>query len=254
MKKLAMCLTLLVLVTVSCNKNAQNETLEFELQSFEQKSTVNCAGNDCTEVELHIPIIVNKKNEIADMINANNVSVIGSIISLNDSTVKVDNFEALAKQYITEYESFVKKYPDENIPWKATVSGDITFVNDQLISFAFDYYTFAGGAHGFENEMSINYNPKTGKAYKVEELIKDWDGLQKLLYMQLRNKSDLFDTNNKLEYPESIFFYDDTIGFMYNAFDTEVFSDGPIKIELEKKAVLPFLAISLELKDNKQNK
>lgn len=254
MRKLAMCFALLVLVTTSCKKTTEDAPLEFELQDFEQKSNVNCVDNTCTAIELHIPMIVNKNSEVAEKINANNLKVIQEIVSMGDTLTKAQSFPALTTQYIADYESFVKQYPDEDLPWKAEVSGDITFVNDQLISFAFEYYTFAGGAHGFKSETSQNYNPKTGKVYKVQELIKDWDGLQKLLYMQLRSKSDLFDNNGKLEYPESIFFYDDTVGFMYNAFDTEVFSDGPIKIELDKKTVLPFLSISLEVKESEQNK
>lgn len=254
MKKLILGVLALVFVAVGCDRTANNKPLEFELKDYEKTATINCNAGDCTAIQLHIPVVTNEKSDIADKINKSNLNFINNIVSLGDSVNSILNYDALVNQYIKDYEDFVKKYPDEDLPWKAEVSGDITFVNDNLLSFAFEYYTFAGGAHGFKSEASQNFNPKTGDIYTNKDIIKDWAGLQKLLFMQLRNKADLYDKVEQLEYPESIFFYEDTVAFLYNAFDLQTFYDGPIKLEFSKKEILPFLNIPLDVKEVQENK
>lgn len=246
MKKWLLCVLALGFVVIGCDKTTKNKPLEFELKEYEKSSTLNCSGENCTEIELHIPIVTNEKSEIADKINQSNLNFINNIVSLGDTLSVINNYTTLVDHYISDYEDFVKKYPDEDLPWRAEVKGDISCVGENILSFSFEYYTFAGGAHGFKSEVSQNFNPKTGELYSVQTLIKDWSGLQNLLFTQLKNKKDLFDKVEQLEYPESIFFYEDSIAFLYNAFDLETFHDGPIKLEYPKSEILPFLNITLE--------
>ncbi|TDS58187.1 DUF4163 domain-containing protein [Myroides indicus] len=246
-KTLYVCLSLLLLV--GCKKKiAEPVSFEFELQEFHKKSDVNCFEGDCTEVNISIPVIVSPTSDIAQKINQNNLNVIHDIVSFDESHSNAKNYGEVVDSFINSYEKMTAEFPDENIPWKADVSGEITYSNDDLLTFAVEYYTFAGGAHGFKSEKAIHYNPKTGEIYRTEDLIKDWKGLQKIITKHL-NPDDIsiYDENNQLIYPESIFFYDNSIVALYNSFDVTAFVDGPIKVEMSKEEAAPFFKINLDL-------
>lgn len=239
-------LFLLLTLVLSCNtKDKSTEPLQFEQKEFVQSSD-NCAGEECTIIRLSIPLVSNLEHEVATKINQAVVSEIDTIVAVDEATAQSSTLEELTDNYIANYKAFQTKYPDETLPWKAEIDGDITFYNENLLSITLEYYTFAGGAYGFKSEVALNFNPKTGERYKMEDLISNWDELQKLMALQLKDKMDIWKTNNQLEYPESIFFYEDTVGFLYNAVDDDAHYNGPTKIDFPKASILPFLKISLE--------
>ena len=248
MRRIVLVIVLSVFVLASCKKSNKVEQLEFEQYEYTKSSSLMCDSVSCAEIDLTIPMVTNQKSEIATKINKNNLLLIANIASIGDSVQQVSDYNTLVDNYIKDYENFVKKYPDEDLPWKAEVEGDITFSHKNLLSFEFEYYTFTGGAYGFKNKVSKNYNPQTGNVYSVEDIIKDWPELQKMLFEQVKTKYDLLSSAGELEYPESIFFYEDTIAFLYNTFDYATFNDGPVKLEYPKKDILPFLNITLEEK------
>ncbi len=245
MKKTIFFLLLFMLFIGCNNKNKSNEILEFEQVEFDDKTPIDCKADDCTTISLSIPFITNKDNAIADKINSKVLSTIDNIVELDDKTAMSASYEELTKNFIDNYNEFLTKYPDETLPWKAEIDGDITFFNEDVLSIALEYYTFAGGAYGFESEMALNFNPKTGELYSMQDIIGNWEELQKLFALQLKNKMDIWSSNHQLNYPESIFFYENTIAFLYNALDEDMTYNGPIKIELPKENVIPFLKINL---------
>ncbi|MBB1151369.1 MULTISPECIES: DUF4163 domain-containing protein [unclassified Myroides] len=242
-------LFLLLALSVSCNSTNKNaeDILQFEQKDFVQSSD-NCIDDECTRIKLSVPVITNESNEVATKINQQLIAKIDNIIAVDDRTASSKNLDELTANYIANYDAFKAKYPDETLPWKAEIEGDITFYNEDLLSIALEYYTFAGGAYGFKSEVAMNFNPKTGEQYKVEDLIGNWEELQKLMALQLKDKMDIWTSNNQLEYPESIFFYEDMVGFLYNAVDDDAQYNGPTKIDFPKASILPFLKINLDPK------
>lgn len=249
MKKI-FCICLSFLIFAGCKKKTAEEPVpfEFELKEFHQKSAINCSDGNCTEISISIPLIINPDNTVTQKINQSNLNAVHEIVSFDENRSAAKNYEEVVYSFIESYEKMVAEYPDENMPWKADIKGDISFSNDDLLSFTVEYYTFSGGAHGFKSEKAINYNPKTGEAYQTKDLIKDWDGLQKIISKHL-NPDDIsiYDENNQLIYPESIFFYNDSVVALYNSFDVTTFIDGPVKVEMNKTDAAPFFKVNLEL-------
>lgn len=245
MKKVLYFSLLLVFIASCNNKNKSSESLQFEQKEFVASSD-NCIGEECTTIKLSLPVITNEEHEIATKINQQLVSEIDRIVAVDDTTATSTSFTELTHHYIANYKAFVSKYPDETLPWKAEVEGDITFYNADLLSISLEYSTYAGGAYGFKSEMALNFNPKTGTLYKTEDLISNWEELQKLMALQLKDKMDIWTENNQLKYPDSIFFYEDSVGFIYNAVDDDAHYNGPTKIDFPKARVLPFLKINFE--------
>ena len=239
-------LVLLIVVIMSCDtKDKAKEVLQFEQREF-VKTTEDCIEDECTTIRLSLPVVTNLESDIALKINQSITAEIDAIVAVDDTTAASKTLEELTANYIANYNAFKAKYADETLPWKAEVEGDITFYNEDLLSISLEYYTFAGGAYGFKSEKALNFNPKTGELYKMEDLIGNWEELQKLMALQLKDKMDIWKTNNQLEYPESIFFYEDSVGFLYNAVDDDAQYNGPTKIDFPKASILPFLKINLE--------
>ncbi len=235
---------LLFVLLIGC-KEKTKEPLNFVQLEIEDKTPIDCKDDDCTSIELSIPFATNEKDPIAEKINNQILSEVDNIVEVDDITAASQSYEELSKNYINYYNEFINKYPDETLGWKAKVNGNITFFNEDLLSIDIEYYTFAGGAYGFENEKSLNFNPKTGDLYSISDLISNWTELQKLFAFQLKGKIDVWKNKSELNYPESIFFYEDTVEFLYNALDENMIFNGPIKIELPKEKVIPFLKINL---------
>lgn len=241
--------TLLFVLLINC-KDKPQEPLNFVQLEIDDKTPFDCKDDDCTSIELSIPFATNEKHPVAEKINNHILNEVDDIVEVDDITATSQSYEELTKNYIANFNKFINKYPDETLAWKARVNGNITFFNEDLLSIDIMYYTFAGGAYGFESEKSLNFNPKTGDLYSITDLINNWTELQKLFSFQLKGKMDVWKNANELNYPESIFFYEDTVGFLYNALDEDMVFNGPIKIELPKEKVIPFLNITLAPADS----
>ncbi|MEC4115724.1 PdaC/SigV domain-containing protein [Myroides phaeus] len=252
MKKLIYTL-LIAIVLGSCTKNTN---FAFEEREFSRKSSLNCTTENCTEITINAAIIVSPDNSASQLINKSNIALINELLPFTDSGANADQYEEITNTFIYAYEEIAQKFPTDAFPWKATVSNNITFYNHELISFAVEYYTYSGGAHGFKGEKAIHYNPNNGQVYTNEELFSDWPGFQQLVKSQLRSKigsdqyevidqdSILFD-DDQFKMPEDIFIYEDSIIAYYNSFDISAFSDEPVKIEIPKTQADTFLKIKL---------
>jgi hypothetical protein len=141
--------------------------------------------------------------------------------------------------------------PGENIPKvpidkdKFTFSSDFTIVqsNDSYISFVMHYGGFNGGAHGFENVVSYNYDIKNKKVIELRDLFsKDFDYLNYLSKesrIYLKNQfAQVSEEDKKNSEPEALKEYEDNMISMIEAgtepklenFSTFTFTDSAVKI------------------------
>lgn len=253
MKKLIY-LLLLPIVLVSCKNNS---TFSFEEKEFSSTSEVNCTSENCTQITINTALITSPDNQKTQLINSSNIALINELLPFTDNEAEVDQYEEITASFIDAYEEMAKKFPSDAFPWKATVTNNITFYNQDLISFAIEYYTYSGGAHGFKGEKAVHYNPKTGHIYSNEELFSDWNAFQHLVETKLRVKKGINPNDNisqngllfdedQFKMPENIFIYEDSIVAYYNSFDITAFSDEPVRIDIPKNEANNFLKIKLE--------
>lgn len=253
MKKLIY-LLLLPIVLVSCKKTT---LFSFEEKEFSSTSVINCSPDNCTQITIKTAIITSPNNQEAQLINSSNIALINELLPFTDNEAEVDQYEEITSTFIGAYEEIAKKFPSDAFPWKATVTNNITFYNQDLISFAIEYYTYSGGAHGFKGEKAVHYNPKTGYIYTNEELFSNWNAFQHLVETKLRAKkginpndsisqNELLFDDGQFKMPENIFIYEDSIVAYYNSFDITAFSDEPVRIDISKEEAITFLKIKLE--------
>ncbi len=247
MKKLIY-LLLLPIVLVSCKKNAN---FSFEEKEFSSTSELNCTPDNCTNITINTALITSPNNQETQLINSSNIALINELLPFTDNEAEVDQYEEITATFIEAYEEMAKKFPTDAFPWKATVTNNITFYNQDLISFAIEYYTYSGGAHGFKGVKAVHYNPKNGHIYSNEELFSNWSAFQNLVETKLRakksiNQNDLLFDEDQFKMPENIFIYEDSIVAYYNSFDITAFSDEPVRIDIPKEEANTFLKIKLE--------
>lgn len=247
-------LFLILCVTfVSCKKD---KGFSFEEKVYQKILLETCIEENCTEIKITTPEITPLESEAASKINLNNLHIINEIFSFDNMSNEVTSYNQIVDSFIAEYTNMAKKFPKKGMPWQGTATNTITFYSDELLSFSLLYYTFTGGAHGYEGEKAIHYNPTTGEQYTNEQLFKDWDGFKTIVEAKLRNIKELKKTESissqellfdedEFKMPENIFFYEDSVVAFYNSYDITAFSDDPISISFTKEEVTPYLKLPL---------
>ncbi|MDM1396746.1 DUF4163 domain-containing protein [Myroides odoratimimus] len=259
MKKSLLFLCLFI-TFISCKKDKE---FSFEEKVYQKILLESCIEDDCTEVKINTAEIIDPVNDITTKINQNNLVIINDILSFDENPHDVSSYDEIVSSFINSFTEMAKKFPKDSFPWKGTTQNTVTFYNNHLLSFAIEYYTFTGGAHGYKGEKAVHYNPLTGEQYNNQELFKDWEGFSKLLESKLReqrgiDKEDNINSHGLLfdedvfKMPENIFFYEESVIAYYNSYDITAFSDEPVRITFSKEEIEPFL--NFLLIPNKSNK
>lgn len=241
MKKLYL-LAILALCMVNCkdkNTSDKSNSITTETRVFHGEVDENCIEDNCTEISIEVPIITAPENSAMALINSTILNEVTEIASFEENLTDTSSYDELISSFITAYTSFVKKYTGEDLPWKAKIKVNTTFQNNEIYSLEMEYYTFAGGAHGFKGERSLLFDLETGKQITAKELIKDWTSLSKIISDNLAYADEI--TNDGiLDYPENISILEDTIILGYTSPIAFPISDTLDTVVLNKKDVASF--------------
>jgi hypothetical protein len=179
----------------------------------------------------------------------------------------------------TSQENWQARYdtqsPGENIPRvpqndadKFYFSSDFTIVqsNSSYISFVLDYSGFNGGAHGYENKVSYNYDVKNQKNIELKDLFLNYPDY--LTYLSTTSKDYLMnqfaivsDEDKKNSIPEVLKEYIDNIVSMINSgiepkeenFSIFTFTPNKIKIYFAQYQVGPYVFGMPEVEMDRKN-
>ncbi|UVD80935.1 DUF4163 domain-containing protein [Myroides albus] len=250
MKKL-FCILFLSLIAISCtDKTTESLPISFEDEEFEASYT-NEEGN--TEVTIKVPIITAHENLIYDNINKVILEEITELVSFESDLTQTTSYIDLTESFIEAYKDFSQKFPDDNLPWKAKVKADKTFLNNDILSIKIEYYTFAGGAHGYKGKKSLIFDMKQGVLLNQKDLYKDWESISRLLSSKIAYINDLKDSKGIVEYPEDLFIKDDSVIMTYVNPSNFPFTDEKDEIVFLKEDIAPYFKINIqELEDEDQ--
>ncbi len=153
---------------ISCGE--ETPPPEFEEFHIDEVSAVDCNPEEenCAFISIHIPWAKNNNDRNRTI----NKHIEQHVINLIDFQEENDfgSLEALSQNFIDNYESSAKEFPEYNIPWEASVNGKILTDSPELISVEFRLAIFTGGAHGFTSTSYLNFNPETGETYETADL------------------------------------------------------------------------------------
>ena len=249
MKKILSLLFISILL-ISCKKDTKSlkenevarisiETKKFEGFALSKQSV------DSTIVRIEVPILMPSEDSIISTINNYIKAEVADIVSFDNIISATITYDSLVSSFLAEYTHFTKKFPDEDLPWKAIIQSKNTFKNDDLYAFTLEYYTFMGGAHGFRNQKGLIFDLKTGQLLDFNALVNNWSELQEIVIKQLPYYKELLNPEGILAYPEEIMISEEDVVFYYQSPSNFIMSKEADQIHLKKEEIEPFLNYSI---------
>ena len=246
MKNIILC-SLLFFTVARCSKE-----LVFEDQSFEKKTTLPCKEN-CPSISITIPI-AKEVPDVAANINKKVFAVLKEIVYFGEKPYAATNYKDLTTSFIESYEKLHKEFPNDSFGWEAKIEGQINYASDSILNIKIKYYTYTGGAHGFQGLRSLIFDPATGKPISNNQLFKDQNAFKDFAENKFRikykipknesiNSTGLLFENNAFYLPQNLFYTDRGLLLYYNSYEASSYADGPKELLLSYKEIGPFLLL-----------
>ena len=157
--------------------------------------------------------------------------------------------DILSKEIIADYNNWKNNLSLEtDINVKREIK--ISYLDDKIISFAINNYSFVGGVHGIDTSVAYIYSISTGNriGVKLSELISNPSDMD--LINLIRNKllinyseKDFFDFN-AIELSDTFDITPTGIKFIYPVYKIAGYSLGIIEIEFTFSELKPFIKSS----------
>ncbi len=232
----------------------QKESLTFQKQNFATDSLLNCKNIDCASIEINLLKSIDNTS-VAKTINQEIEKVVCDVLNIGEETTITSMKQAVA-MFNDSYTDMHKEFPDETVPYEASIDCDLTFQCENLISIIMDSYVFTGGAHGYGGVSFINVNTKTGKRISNKELFKDYTQFEDFAEKAFRtqhnipkeasiNSTGLFFENDTFSLPENIGFTDTEMILYYNPYEISSYAEGPIEIKFNKEDISSYCALNI---------
>ncbi|WP_405208699.1 PdaC/SigV domain-containing protein [Aquimarina sp. LLG6339-5] len=235
----------------SCQKN---EPLSFHKRTIAINDYFDCKSSDCAITEIFLLESINE-TEIAKKINVQIEKAACTNLNVEDDTA-IDNIEEALKNFNNSYQEIKKEFPEEIIPYEASINCDISYQNKFILSVLIDSYIFTGGAHGSGNSNYINIDTKTGAIISHKKLLKDVNNFSIYVEKVFREKYDIpkeqsinstgfFFDNNTFSLPNNIGITETYIILFYNQYEISSYAEGPIELKLKKEEVADYFTTTI---------
>lgn len=220
--------------------------------AIELVSDLDCNPEEenCAYISLNIPLTENSgvRNKT---INREIEHHVIQLVDYQEDEGK-ESLEDMAQSFIDRYEASAAEFPEYNIPWEASVEGEVLSNTEEIISLKFDLALFTGGAHGYTSVSFLNFNPKTGERWNNEDLFTpDFKGYVERIFREKQsvpegqpiNSTGYFFENDEFVLPQNIGFNKNKVVLRYNTYEVASYAEGGILITLPIEEVERFLKI-----------
>lgn len=235
---------IILILVVSCSNEHR---LTFESSEITRE---DCQS--CPIVSIVIPKVL-EKSKTAESINSTiNEEIISMLIfdeQSNTTTVDeaIDSF-SMASNELKEL------YSDESAKWEATINGEVTYEDENILTIKLDSYLFTGGAHGYQSIQFLNFDKNRGLALENWQLFKEYDEFNEYVETEFRlqekipedkniNVTGFMFENDSFYLPENIGFTDKGLHLLYNQYEIASYADGQIELILPYKGIKKYLVI-----------
>lgn len=244
---------------ISCadeNKNGRtDDSLSFSSKTIE-KTMDNCQPEegDCTFISLNFPVAENDQAS-AEKINEKIQDFLNRTIDYQDEGGTVTP-EELTSNFIENYKKTAKDFPEYELPWEATISGNVLYKSPHLISIRFKTDMFTGGAHGYRSTNYLNFDP-AGNLLKAKDLFtpefidyveQDFRKKQNIPANSNINSTGMFFENDVFHLPQNIGFTKDSVILHYNAYEIAPYASGNFTLKYSKTEIMKFLKVEISKK------
>ncbi|MCM5662447.1 DUF3298 and DUF4163 domain-containing protein [Galbibacter mesophilus] len=205
---------------------------------------------ECPKVIIEMPQ-AQPENEVASKINDKIEEFVIKTLNYSEENT-ADSLSSAIEIFRSEYTKLKERFPEEIIPWEATIRGEVSFQNEHFASIKVDSYIFTGGAHGYGSVNYLNFDISNGTHLNAEELLTDKKAFLSFAEKTFREKEDIAaDANinstgfmfesDRFHLPNSIGFDEKGIILVYNPYEIAAYADGLTKIEIPFEEAKAFI-------------
>jgi len=186
------------------------------IENYNEDENQTCLTADCPNIDLNI-LVLEEPSSLVFQVNSWVNDLTLQFLTEENSQKNTSITDAI-DIYINNSQISYPETSNLSDAHELTIDTGITYSDNSLLSVVFYGYEFSGGAHGFDAEAYGNFNPKTGKPYKKEELVKS--SFYAFAKAQLTQEYPEYNfTENPKNYKE-IGFAEDGVMIIYNDSDT----------------------------------
>jgi hypothetical protein len=243
-----------VFLLFSCGKEKKEDStakLTFTTESYKKKTSLPCT-EPCANVSITVPVVQNV-SIAADSINQKTFDTVRQIIFFGEKPYTAKNYEELMDSFIKSYEDLKKDFPEDVIGWEGKIKGSVDYSTDNVLNLKINHYTYTGGAHGYEGNRSLLFDPKTGKALTYKDIFKDENAFKQFAETKFRekfkipaskniNSTGLMFEKEKFTLPQNIFFKENGLLLFYNSYEIAAYAEG------QKELLLPYSEVDQYIK------
>lgn len=238
------------------HQSSDSPLTEIKKSYADSTSVVELEGLEmgATKVDLIWIEFEGGKNDVASKINAAiRDEIISDIISVSGideagGVEKPSDIPSAADGFIRSYEQISDEIGGE-FPWMLSMHLNKEYLSDKLLSLHLNSETYTGGAHGYNGNYYLHFDPQTGEKADVYSFISDTVALKNLLVKNFKaqyklkdsavmSDAGLFDMYDKtLPLPRELAFSSQGLIAIYNPYDIAPFSEGTIVVTLNDDEV-----------------
>jgi len=231
-----------------------NESLTFQKRTIAIDDFFDCQTTDCAITEIFLLESISE-NEISKSINLEIEKTACAALNIEDDS-SLNTMDKAVQSFNNSYQEIKKEFPEEIVPYEASINCDISFQNSKILSVLIDSYIFTGGAHGSGNSTYLNMNLKTGKAIENKKLIKDNIQFSNFIEKAFRkaheipkntsiNSTGFFFENDTFVLPANIGLTDTHLILLYNQYEISSYAEGPIELKFNKEEVADYFSLNI---------
>ncbi len=233
----------LALAVFSCDtRTEQKESpISFDIKTFRVESPGGCKADTlpCAYYEVTYPEFSGLDSAIVNLLEQR----MDAAVSMGNPEAQGQSMKEIGEGFIKDFEDFNGDIPEAFGGWHYTAKISPEVLTDSLISLSINDEYYTGGAHGGSGVYFINLNPKTGKEFILDNLLKPGyqaplTDIGNKIFRQVREVADTASLNeNSFEFPEDRFelnknygFKKEGIVFFYNSYEIAPYAAGPTEV------------------------
>lgn len=225
---------------------AENKRFEMEIEVFSDKEK-DCS-EECSYIELKIPVLKNGDTDVRSRINEYVDSYVRETVKTRlPEPIGNASFEMMCASFLEGYELFKLEFPDSPQSWFLELNGDSSILADDYFTAHLMSYEYMGGAHPNSYTHLKSFDLKTGNPIDIEKKY----GRDKLLSLAeakfreahslseadgLNDAGFLFE-NGVFHLPENIGLTADGVLLIYNAYEVASYAQGATVITIPYAAL-----------------
>jgi hypothetical protein len=226
---------------------AAADTLTFQYDSVKVLSKINASLKrdikDTAKAIIVYPFFNNKNiDQQAQVLKSD-----------NPDAPAYNNYQEVVKDFIKNYDEFIKSMPANNYAWFKDVRISVVAQQKNYLGLKYIFSDYTGGAHPNTVIIFKNFHPATGKEITLKDFVKPVDqpklvAIAEQIFRKNENLGPKEGLENKYFFDKGIFVLNDNftithegLKFLYNSYEIKPYSDGTTELFIPFTAIKPLL-------------